>query len=161
SAGNTGRGAAYVFISGEDGWREQPPRLEASDDSLAFGTSVAISGESVVVGAPTGIAQRIDAVPGRAYVFEHSEGGWSQPQKLEAPNPTAGDLFGWSVAIEGETIVVGAPGDDTIPAPPFPPTSAYAFVRTAGGWSQPLTLATGAETAFQIGYSVAISEDTI
>ena len=72
-----------------------------------FGYSVAISGETVVVGAPfddgaAGFDQ------GSAYVFVRSGGVWSQQQKLLASDAASGDEFGFSVAISGETVVVGA-----------------------------------------------------
>jgi hypothetical protein len=72
-----------------------------------FGNSVAISGETVVVGAPfddgaAGFDQ------GGAYVFVRRGGGWSQQQKLLAADAAEGDQFGVSVALSGETVVVGA-----------------------------------------------------
>ncbi len=91
----------------------QQQKLVASDAAAGddFGFSVAISGETVVVGAPAddgaaGIFQ------GSAYVFVRSGGVWSQQQKLEASDAAAGDDFGHSVAISGETVVVGALADD-------------------------------------------------
>ena len=84
-------------------------KLEASDaaeDDL-FGVSVAISGETVVVGA-----SRDDGAAGgnqgSAYVFVRSGGAWSLQQKLEASDAAADDEFGFSVAISGETVVVGS-----------------------------------------------------
>ena len=81
----------------------------AADD--LFGTSVAISGETVVVGAwnDDGAAS---ANQGSAYVFVSSGLAWIQQAKLEASDAAAGDIFGGSVAISGETIVVGASFDD-------------------------------------------------
>jgi hypothetical protein len=113
-AGATGSnlGSAYVFVRSGGVWSQQQ-RLEASDaaERDLFGTSVAISGETVVVGTdgddgPAGNDQ------GSAYVFVRSGGVWSQQQKLENPDPTGGEFFGISVAISGETIVVGTPEDE-------------------------------------------------
>ena len=72
---------------------------------------MAISGETVVVGAlaDDGAAGNDQ---GSDYVFVRSGGVWSQQQKLEASDTAANDIFGWSVAISGETVVVGAPLDD-------------------------------------------------
>ena len=90
----------------------QQQKLVASDAAAddIFGCSVAISGETVVVGAP-----RDDGAAGfdqgSAYVFVRSGGVWSQQQKLVASDAAAGDNFGSSVAISGETVVVGAPSD--------------------------------------------------
>ena len=63
---------------------------------------------------------------GSAYVFVRSGGVWSQQQKLEASDAAAGDFFGFSVAISGETVVVGASQDDG--AAGFDQGSAYVFV---------------------------------
>ncbi len=102
------QGSAYVFVRSGGVWSQQQ-KLVASDAAAfdQFGTSVAISGETVVVGATVddgtaGIDQ------GSAYVFVRSGGVWSQQQKLEASDAAAVDLFGFSVAISGETVVVGA-----------------------------------------------------
>ena len=103
------QGSAYVFVrSGDESGassRNSWPSDAASDD--AFGDSVAISGETVVVGAhlddgAAGFDQ------GSAYVFVRSGAVWSQQQKLLAADAAAGDVFGCSVAISGETVVVGA-----------------------------------------------------
>ena len=106
-------------------WSQQQ-KLVASDAAAGdkFGFSVAISGETVVVGASADDgAAGFDQ--GSAYVFVRSGGVWSQQQKLEASDAAAGDQFGCSVAISGETVVVGAPLDDG--AAGFDQGSAYVF----------------------------------
>ena len=97
--------------SGEPGYQQQ--KLEASDPAAddQFGFSVAISGETVVVGAPFDDGAAGNA-QGSAYVFARSGGLWSQQQKLEPLDAAELDQFGFSVAISEETIVVGAPFDD-------------------------------------------------
>ena len=92
--------------------------LLTSSDGIAnsqFGASVAISGDTVVVG-PSG-------TPASAYVFQKPADGWSNMvQTAELTSSDAGSGFGTSVAISGDTIVVGANG------------KAYVFVKPAGGW---------------------------
>ena len=88
-----------------------------------FGGSVAISGDTLVVGAysedsnATGVNgnQADHSAPGAgsAYVFVRKAGVWSQQAYLKASNAEAGDHFGVRVAIAGVTIVVGAPGEDS------------------------------------------------
>ena len=119
--------AAESGASSRSWWR----RTGTAGDS--FGESVAISGETIVVGAfnddgAAGFNQ------GSAYVFVRSGGVWSQQQKLEASDGAEDDGFGWLVAISGETVVVGAPGDDG--AASANQGSAYVFVRSGGVWSQ-------------------------
>jgi hypothetical protein len=102
-------------------WTQQQ-KLMASDGMAndTFGYSVALSGELVVVGAPFGGG----GVQGQGSVYEFTRSGtnWTQQQELTAADGAFGDFFGCSVAISGETIVVGAYGDDTDQG------SAYIFV---------------------------------
>ena len=87
-----------------------------------FGNSVAVSGDTVVVGAPSedsnakGVNQDDDDDnddTGAAYVFTRSGSGWSQQAYLKASNTGASDVFGYSVAVSGDTVVVGANGEDS------------------------------------------------
>ena len=139
----------------------QQAKLVASDAAELdrFGLSVAISGETVVIGAPTDGTEAV-ANQGSAYVFVRSGGVWSLQQKLLAPDAAADDFFGISVAISGETIVVGAPFDDG--AAGNAQGSAYVFVRSGGVWSQQQKLlALDAASPDHFGTSVAISGETI
>jgi FG-GAP repeat len=134
----------------------QRQKLEASDAAAndEFGSSVAISGETVVVSAPGD-----DGAPGdnqgSAYVFVRSGGVWTQQQKLLASDATAGALFGFSVAISGETVVVGAVGENN------PRGAAYVFVRSGGVWTQQQKLLASDAAAVFFGLSVAISGETV
>src|SRR5262249_10896728 len=115
-ASGVGQGSAYVFVRSGGIWSEQQ-KLLASDAAIndQFGSSVAISGETIVVGARNhagagGMQQ------GSAYVFARSDGVWSEQQELLASDARAFDLFGGkSVAISGEMIVVGAERGDGAP----------------------------------------------
>src|SRR6266542_1368095 len=156
SGGGGVGGSAYVFARSSGVWSQQQ-KLRASDAAVAdsFGASVAISGETVVVGAigDDGAAGRDQ---GSAYVFARSGGVWTQQQKLEASDAAANDLFGLSVAISGETIVVGAPFDAG--AAGNSQGSAYVFARSGGVWSQQQKLeASDAALGDQFGFSVAVS----
>src|SRR6266511_3839826 len=154
------RGSAYVFARNGGVWSQQQ-KLLASDAAAgdAFGESVAISGETVVVGA-----QVDDDVAGEnqgsAYVFARSSGVWSQQQKLRASDAAVADSFGASVAISGETVVVGAIGDDG--AAGRDQGSAYVFARSGGVWTQQQKLeASDAAANDLFGLSVAISGGTV
>lgn len=93
----------------------------ASNDN--FGLSVAISGDTAVVGAPgedsasTGVngnqTDNSASGSGAAYVFVRSGTSWSQQAYLKASNTAAGDAFGSAVSISADTIVIGAPGEDS------------------------------------------------
>ena len=147
------QGSAYVFVRSSVSWSQQQ-KLLASDATggQQFGTSVAISGETVVVGAVSG--------QGSAYVFARSGGVWSQQQKLVALDAAAGDRFGESVAISSEgsipAVAVGAPRDD------FAAGSAYVFARDGGSWIQEAKLVASDPAADDLfGTSVAISGETV
>jgi hypothetical protein len=125
----TDAGAAYVFVKrpGSLFWDQQaylkPATVGTTQASDRFGTSVAISGDVIVVGAPLedggaafgGGPDESATNSGAAYVFSRAGTTWTQdaylkPQSFGATQ--AGDLFGSSVAIDGGTIVVGAPMED-------------------------------------------------
>ena len=139
----------------------QQQKLEASDAVAGdlFGALVAISGETVVIAAQ-GDDGAAGADQGSVYVFVRSGGVWSQQQKLEASDAAPVDVFGSSVAISGETVVVGAPFDDG--AMGADQGSAYVFVRSGGVWSQRQKLeASDAAVADNFGGEVAISGGTV
>ena len=103
------RDAAYPLTI--DPWLQQA-KLTADDDAAGdqFGNSVAVSGDTAVVGAYAN--DDGGSTSGSAYVFVRSGTTWSQQAKLTASDAAAGDQFGYEVAVSGDTAVVGANGDD-------------------------------------------------
>ena len=115
-----------------------------------FGDSVAISGTTAVVGAED---HAHDA--GRAYLFSRNQADWSQVAELEGGDTVSGDDFGWSVAIAGDTLVVGAPSRAKDAG------RAYVFAETSAGWAQVGVLrGTGTVINDDFGSSVAVSGTT-
>ena len=154
-----GTGAAYVFEKTNAGWQQQQ-KLTASDSSAAkfFGTSVAIDGNRIVVGAYGD--QNAGNFAGAAYVFVRSGSTWVEEQKLTGSENSVADSFGFSVAIQSDTIVCGAFGNSD--AGQSEVGSAYVFRRTQNGWleQQELT-ASDAAPLWRFGLSVGISDGTI
>ena len=144
-------GAAYVYELSGSQWIEKQ-KLVGSDGSAGdkFGRSVAVEGDTIVVGS------YYDDNKGSAYVFSRIDANWVECQKLVAPDAASGDRFGCSVAIDNNTIVIGAYGDDSQTG------SASVFVRNDSNWvfQQKLT-ASDSEQAGFFGYSVAIDNNTI
>jgi len=154
-------GAQYPIII--DPWIEQA-KISGNDSTGNdwFGWSVAISGDTAVLGA-----LRVDLPgplvdAGAAYVFVRSGTSWIQQAKLTASDAAAGDWFGHSVAISGNTAVVGAmvanlPGGGVVSE-----GAAYVFVRNGTSWSQQqkLTASDAATGGFGFGNAVSISGDT-
>jgi hypothetical protein len=156
----TNQGSAYIFEWNGSAWVQQA-KLVASDAAASdrFGRSVAISGTTVVIGAaddngPGGTPVLTRAGMGSAYVFVRSGSTWLQQAKLLASDGAAGDNLGFSVAIDGDTIVAGSPLDDGR-------GSAYVFVRSGSAWTQQAKLLAGDPLAGdRFGNSVAVSGGT-
>jgi hypothetical protein len=159
----------------------QQAYLKASNTGASdnFGYSVAVSGDTVVVGAnledscTTGVNSTPNELAldsGAAYVFTRSGTTWSQQAYLKASNTGASDQFGAMVAVSGDTVVVGAYGEDSsttgVDSTPNEDGdragAAYVFTRSGTTWSQQAYLKasnTGAIDRF--GLSVAVSGDTV
>jgi len=133
-------------------------KLIASDGGIVdeFGDAVAVDGNTAVIGARLDDDGGFDS--GSAYVFTRSSGVWTEEQKLTASDAAANDFFGMRVAVDGDTIVIGAEADDDDGASSG---SAYVFVRNAGVWTeqQKLTASDAAEGDW-FGSSVAVDGDT-
>jgi trimeric autotransporter adhesin len=159
---NALQGAAYVFTESGYAW-VQAAKLTASDSaaSSAFGFSVSISGNTVVVGAPFATVGG-NIAQGAAYVFTEPASGWAsmtQTAKLTASDGATYDQFGKSVSISGSTVVVGTSKSGSEQG------SAYVFTESAEGWASmtqtaELTASNGAATA-AFGNSVSISGNTV
>lgn len=108
-------GAAYVFIRNGTGWTEQAILKAANINAdERFGASVALSGNVLVVGAPAPPNPGGNPIgSGSVYVFTRSGTAWSQQARITASNAQLSDDFGRSVALDGNTLVVGAPGEDS------------------------------------------------
>ena len=114
-----GPGAAYIFVKPPTGWQNTSAyvaKLTASDGVkyAYFGSSVALSGTSTntaVVGA-TNAQVGGNVAQGEVYAFVEPSGGWkstTETAKLTASDGIQGDVFGYSVAINGTTLAIGAP----------------------------------------------------
>lgn len=148
-------------------------------DHDAFGNAIAISGDTAVVGAwledgnAAGVngdqANNQASDAGAVYVFVKQGDSWTQQAYLKASNPGVDDYFGVDVAIDGDTVVVGAFGEassatgvggNPLSNSKYRAGAAYVFVRTGSTWSQQAYLkASNTDTADYFGRSVAISGD--
>jgi FG-GAP repeat len=170
-AGNT----AYVFTEPSSGWGDatSPNATLTGGDSGQYGSGVAISGDTIVVGASR---QTVDGhtLQGAALVFQEPSGGWTgtltPSATLIAGDGAAGDALGDAVAISGNTVVAAAPdrkvGTDNVQG------ALYVYVKPAGGWAGTLDQSaelsvTGQTNAGVLGAAgdgqpiVSISADTI
>jgi hypothetical protein len=124
-----------------------------------FGGSVAVAGDTMVVGDPFATVGG-HVAQGAVYVFGNVGGVWVQQAKLTASDGAAYSDFGYSVAISGSTVVVGAP--TAYVNGHFKQGAVYVYAGTAGAWTQQAKLT--APDGFandQLGYAVALSGTTL
>jgi len=173
-------GAAYVFTRTGGVWSQQA-YLKASNAGGLFGYGLGLAGDTLTVGAPleasnaTGVDgnQADTSAPeaGAVYVFTRAAGVWTQQAYLKASNTDAGDKFGQSLAIDGDTIVAGARyetsasggvnADQTDNSAPNA-GAAYVFTRTGGVWSQQAYLkASNAGANKNFSGSISIEGDIV
>jgi hypothetical protein len=153
----TDAGAAYILRRTPAGWVREA-KLLASDGAAGdqFGWSASISGNTAIVGSYMDDDRGVDA--GSAYVFRNTGSGWVQIAKLMPTDLAAGDNFGWAVAIDDGTALVGANLDDDLGVDSG---SAYAFQDDGSGWAQVGKLhSPDGQKGDQFGFSVSVDGDT-
>jgi len=149
------RGSAYVFTYNGGMW-EKTVKLIASDGEADdyFGHSMSVDGRTMIVSAPGDDDDR-----GSVYVFTYDGGMWTEMVKLTASDGEANDDFGYSVSMDGRTIVVGAHGDDDNGRSSG---SVYVFTYDGETWVETVKLtAADGEGRDSFGRSVSISGNTI
>jgi hypothetical protein len=164
-------GAVYLFHEASSGWANATETAKLTSPGKAaseleqFGHSVAVSGDTLVVGTPGSTGK------GAAYVFEAPGEEWKavkQVAVLTASDGRSNDSFGWSVALSGKTIAVGAPGHSPASQTITLGGAAYVFVEPAGGWlpntsgySAELNASGSEVPCGEVGVSVATTESTV
>jgi hypothetical protein len=142
-------GRAFVVLREGSNWTQQAELIPSPDDRAAFdefGSSVAISGDTAIVGA-----RRHNSDQGAAYVFVRSGTTWTQQAQLTASDGAASHGFGAAVALTGDTAVIGAGGAD----------AGYVFKRTGATWTQqPRLAASDGAAGDGFGCAVAVSGDS-
>ncbi|ABX04574.1 MAG TPA: alpha/beta hydrolase [Herpetosiphon sp.] len=183
-----GAGAAYVFVRTGSTWSQQA-YFKASQVTSGdwFGWSVGLASNTIVVGAygedsnivgvqnsATPTVNEAATAAGAAYIFVRTGSTWSQQAYLKAAQINTDDVFGWSVAVAGDTVIVGAPGEDTSIAgvqhsatPTVDETAlaagaVFVFTRSGSSWSpQVFVKASQVTPGDQFGYNLAIAGNTI
>ncbi len=161
-------GSAYVFKRTGTTWAQEA-KIVASDRATNdnFGVSVAISGDYAIVGAfredENAAGGATELAAGSAYIFKRTVTTWAQEAKIVASDRASADNFGFSVAISGDYVAVGAYLEDenaTGGATASNAGSAYVFKRTGTTWAQEAKIVASDRAASdRFGYSVAISGD--
>lgn len=154
--------AAYVFEKPASGWADmtETARLTSSDNAIAFGRSVAINRDMIVVGAPYATVGA-NTFQGQVYLFEKPTSGWvsqTETARLISPIDSANASFGTAVAVNANTIVVGSSGTRRVGS------FVFVFEKPTNGWVTTYTptgqLVPGGGVE-NFGKSLAISGNTI
>ncbi len=161
-------GAAYVLVPnvGHSTWLEQAYLKAGNTDAGdGFGSAVAISGDTVVIGAPgedsngTGQGNNAASGSGAVYVFVRSGGVWTQQAYLKPSNGQGGDAFGSAVSIDGDLLAVGAP---TAFGSALGSGAVTIFTRTGTTWTQTAVLtASNGDTGDNFGSALALAGGTL
>jgi hypothetical protein len=159
--GNLSQGKAYVFFRTSSNTWTQQAILTASDGGNGdkFGSSVAIDGDYIIVGAPHDKVGSNES-QGSAYIFVRDGTSWTEQSKLVATGGLANAHFGNSVSIDGFYAAIGSKND---PVSGFIGRgSAYVFKRSGTSWAQQTKLiATDGGTNHNFGSSVSIDSTTM
>jgi hypothetical protein len=161
SPGEAGSGAAYAFVRDSAGWHETArlqPRTPVAKSK--FGASVAVRGDTAVVGAPDDSSERSGC--GSASVFVRTGERWVETQRL-SPNPASDDAsFGFSIALGDDTLLIGAPRELSIATPTlFSSGEVFAYELVGGSWQQSQVIkALVARSSDSFGSAVALHEDS-
>lgn len=139
-----------------------------------FGRSVALAGDTLAVGAAYEVGNSSDngaAESGAVYVFRRTGTSWQQEAYLKASNGDVGDKFGWSVALTGDTLAVGATGEDSAARGPGSDEgdngatdsgAVYVFRRSESSWQQEAYIkASNADAGDEFGHSLVLAGDTL
>ncbi len=148
-----GSGIVYVYRR-DGGSLTLKQTLTASDAARGdqFGLTLALSGNTLIVGAPNNVGTG-GSLSGAIYVFNRNGDTWTQGQKLTASDAKAFDNFGFSLATDGSTILIGAPFHDEAAGNSG---AAYVFEQRSGSWSQQTRL-TASDGAPDDEYGSAVS----
>jgi hypothetical protein len=132
-------GAVYVFGPQNNAWAQQaylkPMPVRAGE---YFGSHISADGDTLAIGAPSGDPLQFYAgVPGASagavYIFGLRNGAWTQLARLTSSSGNAGDMFGDRVLLQGDSLLVGAPGDGSVGSRSG---AAYLFTRSQDTWTE-------------------------
>ena len=175
-------GAVYVFTRTDSTWAQQA-YIKASNTGASdyFGSSVALHGDTLAVGAhfedsaATGIGGDQDddtaSASGAVYVFTRTGSTWAQQAYIKASNTGANDYFGLRIALNGDTLAVGAYAEDSTTtgidgeqsnSDASASGAAYVFTRTGDDWEQQAYVkAPNTDSNDQFGWSLALYGDSL
>lgn len=167
----SGAGAVYVFVRSGETWSQQA-YVKPSNTAFngQFGYSVSLSEDTLAVGAALE-GTSLTSEAGAVYVFVHNGGVWSEQASLKGSNTESGDRFGYSVSLSGDTLAIGAIGEqsaasgingDQTDNSLSTAGAVYVFIRSDNTWIQQAYLkASNPVFGGRFGYSVSLFSDML
>jgi hypothetical protein len=154
-------GATYVFVHRDGQWlQEAYIKSTRTQAAAGFGNSLALDADILAVGA-----HLEDNGNGAVYLYRRGRNGWLPQARLSAPTPAKNDLFGSSLALDADTLAVGAYLEDGAIAGQGPAENSgavYVYVRSGEAWSQQAYLkASSGAPEHRFGRSIALAGDTL
>jgi FG-GAP repeat len=147
---NSFQGIASVYVKDGSGWSKQQDLSDPlGKPNDRFGCSVGISGNTIAIGA-----LGVNSYRGSGYIFARTGSSWTMQARLSASDASAYDKFGYSVSIDGNAVVIGAPYHSANAG------AAYLFTRSGSTWSQRKEL-NGEAAADYFGSALALSGNTM
>lgn len=158
-AGDKSCGAVLCYERAESGWAQAAVLEDPAPEAFSqFGIALAMSADTLVVGAPFHDVGALGN-QGKVYVYTRQAGAWLLQQELSALDGGDQQLFGWSLALEGDRLAIGALWDGQIA---HAAGAAYVFDRVQGVWSQTAKLVAPDQTILcNFGASLALSGDRV
>jgi hypothetical protein len=150
---------APAHAQANEQWSVTPP---SGSSTQRFGFALARDGDTMVVGAPYNDTNGTDSGTAWIYAFDAATTSWQPVQQLFASDPQNSSHFGWSVAIRGDLVVVGAPHKDTTIGTDGGQAYVFRYDAVAGSWveEQKLQQSTGSASD-DLGISVAVAGDVV
>src|SRR5262249_51099194 len=122
-------GAVYVFVRSGAAWTYEAALLQpAPNPNSWFGMAMAVQHDTAIVAARQATLPGAPTLSGAVYVFQRTAHGWLLVQTLGPPAPQPNERFGGSVALDGDTLMVGTVGA----AAPGGPNAVYVYTRSGG-----------------------------
>lgn len=152
---NNGSGVAYVFLRNAGTWSQQAELIAATlQPNDSFGCSVALSGDTALIGTEGDDQAATDMNEGCAYVFLRNGSTWTQQAQLIASDTQTDHAFGTAVALTGDSALIGATGSDGYRG------AAYVFERNGTNWLQSSKLSADQGLPYDtFGGAIALMED--
>ncbi|MCC6574720.1 MAG: hypothetical protein IT462_13140 [Planctomycetes bacterium] len=152
--GDSGSARATVFVRTTAGWQEQARISDVTADPGSFGCSVAIAGDSLIIGA-----KNKNSSVGSAFVYTRTGTTWTQTQVLLPPGGQ-NEEFGTSMAATADTLVIGSPKYDNGGASEA--GRVFVYIKIGATWAEQQQLfQSDPVTGHGLGLSVAVNADTV